>query len=265
MNISELITQTKDVVNIIFFIVIGSLAILSYLQAKRTLFTPLKTEIFKLQLKAIEELLTFFNLDALNDIHSKFDLSKIVQLNSEELVIAYAKAFFGTEIKNFNERLSNFTGFLLTDSYAKENVFPIDTPMHEISDPNPPTIDNPAVILARWQKFEFGIVGFTEKFSTAKNQLKVFLASPILTPEIKNLITEFEQTVNKNVLLTAEILTKAAQEFPNRYPTIQSINEASFDWIWSEYNQEKIDLEELQLSILKHIGNYLKTDKIIRL
>lgn len=264
-----MITQTKDVVNIIFFIVIGSLAILSYLQAKRTLFTPLKTEIFKLQLKAIEELLTFFNLDALNDINSKFDLRKIVQLNSEELIIAYAKAFFGTEIstniKNLNERLSSFTGFLLTDSYAQANVFPMDTPMHEITDPNPPTIDNPAVILARWQKFEFGMVGFTEKFSTAKNQLKVFLASPILTPEIKNLITEFEQSVNKNILLTTEILTKAAQEFPNRYPTIQSINEASFDWIWNKYNQEKIDLEQLQLSILKHIGNYLKTDKIIRL
>ncbi len=43
----------KDIVNILFFLTVGTIGILSYLQAKKTIFTPLKTEIFKYQLKAI--------------------------------------------------------------------------------------------------------------------------------------------------------------------------------------------------------------------
>jgi hypothetical protein len=43
----------KDIVNILFFLTVGTIGILSYLQAKKTIFTPLKTEIIKYQLKAI--------------------------------------------------------------------------------------------------------------------------------------------------------------------------------------------------------------------
>ena len=54
------IPVAKDIVNILFFVTIGILGILSYLQARKTLFTPIKTETFKLQLKTFEELLLYF-------------------------------------------------------------------------------------------------------------------------------------------------------------------------------------------------------------
>ena len=48
-EISSGITMAKDAANFVFFLVAGTIAILSYLQAKKTLFAPIRTETFKLQ------------------------------------------------------------------------------------------------------------------------------------------------------------------------------------------------------------------------
>ena len=51
----------KNFFNIIFFATMSILAILSYLQARKTLFSPIKTEIFKLQVKELQEVINIFN------------------------------------------------------------------------------------------------------------------------------------------------------------------------------------------------------------
>lgn len=50
----------KDIANIIFFITMSIIAILSYIQAKRTVFSPIKTETFKYQLQAFEKVIEHF-------------------------------------------------------------------------------------------------------------------------------------------------------------------------------------------------------------
>ncbi|MFQ2043355.1 hypothetical protein [Aeromonas sp. s11] len=59
-NIPESVTIAKDIVNIMFFVAMAFLALLSYLQARKTIFQPIKTEIFKYQLKAFEEVIGHF-------------------------------------------------------------------------------------------------------------------------------------------------------------------------------------------------------------
>ena len=51
-------TTIKDFFQIIFFCVVITVTILSYLQAKKSLFTPIKSETFKMQIKAFDINLT---------------------------------------------------------------------------------------------------------------------------------------------------------------------------------------------------------------
>ena len=44
-------SDLKDFFNIVFFLTVSIVAVLSYLQARKTLFSPIKTEIFKLQIE----------------------------------------------------------------------------------------------------------------------------------------------------------------------------------------------------------------------
>ena len=60
-NYSLSISEVKDLANIIFFIIIGAIGVLSYFQAQKTIFTPLKTETFKLQLKVFEEIFSYLD------------------------------------------------------------------------------------------------------------------------------------------------------------------------------------------------------------
>src|SRR5688572_24242827 len=59
-DVNFIVSTIKDIFQILFFCVIVAVTILSYLQAKKTLFTPIKTETFKMQIKAFEEILLFF-------------------------------------------------------------------------------------------------------------------------------------------------------------------------------------------------------------
>ena len=60
---ANIASTIKNIFHTLFFIITAFIAILSYQQAKLTLFSPIKTEIFKLQIKEFEKLLLFFRLD----------------------------------------------------------------------------------------------------------------------------------------------------------------------------------------------------------
>jgi hypothetical protein len=65
LNIEAEATQTalfslsdvKDITQIVFWLTIGLIAILTYNRAKKNLLQPIKTEVFKLQTKRLHELL----------------------------------------------------------------------------------------------------------------------------------------------------------------------------------------------------------------
>jgi hypothetical protein len=70
----------KNFFNILFFIVMIVIAILSYIQARKTLFSPIKTEIFKVQIGAFQDVLKFFNRHNSYDFDREFDVNNIFHL-----------------------------------------------------------------------------------------------------------------------------------------------------------------------------------------
>lgn len=111
-NVGFFMTTIKDFFQILFFCVAITVTILSYLQAKKTLFTPIKTEIFKMQIKSFEEILAFFQSKTETDFTHQFDFDFIVAANFRIMFTDYIRTFFKDEIEVNDEAMKElFTKF----------------------------------------------------------------------------------------------------------------------------------------------------------
>lgn len=173
----ERIEALKNIVNIFFFIVVAVITVLSYLQARKTLFAPIRTETFKLQLKAFEEILLYFQNKSESDFLNSFDLDKIVSLNALRMADAYVSEFFPNEIKvDVDEReklYSPLVGGIVSAEHMQkyfEKVQPTDPAMPDQVASEP--ITNPAIVLARWQEYEHALVEYTKEFNDQVRELE---------------------------------------------------------------------------------------------
>ncbi len=261
-----LIGIVKDVLQILFFLIVGIVTILSYLQARKTLFTPIKTETFKIQIKDFEEILAFFQSKTETDFTSQFDFDFIINSNSRLMFADFIEHFHKNEIKIDKEKLKelrkNFYGAIATQSWAERHFSSPDY-FEKPEKEKPEEITNPAIILENWRNYEYGPIHFSKKFSEETNKLSKLIASPLIPVDLKNLIVKFEKKVRENLHLVGKVLNNIAQELPQKFPTENSIKNFEPNGIWNRYNGEKEDLETTATEILKYIRRYLKIDKLV--
>lgn len=149
-----MLEDIKSIVNILFFLTAGIVGVLSYLNARKTLFAPIKTETFKLQLKAFEELLSFFQHKNEHDFLDDFDFPRILRLNALQMCDAYAHLFFSEKIEVDKEQQKKAYSAIIGALIKPENLRLLDADSHREApikeEPHPET---PALALAKWQKY----------------------------------------------------------------------------------------------------------------
>jgi len=82
-----------NVLQAVFFVTVAIVAILTYLQAKRTWFQPIRTEVFKEQLRAIDELASHFIGKSETELRDELDFDALISINSCKLIDDYASLF----------------------------------------------------------------------------------------------------------------------------------------------------------------------------
>jgi hypothetical protein len=265
-EITFFINSIKDIFQILIFMIVGVITILTYKQASKTLFTPIKTEIFKIQIKAFEDILTFFQSKTETDFTTLFDFDFIVNANSRLMITAYIRHFHENEITIDKEKLSelqkNFSGAIATESWANKNFFSPDY-FEKVEPEKPEKITNPAIILEKWKNYEYGPINYTKKYTDASTKLNQLIASPLIPMELKNKLKEFDKLVHENLVIVGTVLNKIAQELPIKFPTANSMEKFNPSGIWNTFNHEKKHFEPVAEEILKYIRNYLKVDKLV--
>lgn len=262
-------TMAKDGVTALFYLVAGTIAVLSYLQARKTLFAPIRTETYKLQLKALEDVLFFFEKHSSLHIDDEFDFQEIVRLNAGKMMDNYVLTFFEKNIKDkeaFGKRqeeaYKDLIGMVSPQKYFESHFELHDAHVTTIPPP-PETPSSPALILAKWQSYEHGLIGFTNKHQQALTKLHKFQVSPLLPKELKTLINDFEQEVHKNLFTVGEVLTTVSKQLPEKYPNIDTLKKMELAWIWNEYNHKYSRLGDKQMEILKFLGDYFQIENLL--
>jgi hypothetical protein len=265
-DIGLFMTTIKDFFQIVFFCVVVTVTILSYLQAKKTLFTPIKTETFKMQIKSFEEILAFFQSKTETDLTHQFDFDFMVAANFRIMFTDYINTFFKNEIKvnddAMKELFTKFAGGVVTMSFAEKN-FHSPEYFEKIEPEKEEEITNPALILEKWKNYEYGQVHYSKVFSDEMDKLTKLIASPLLTSDLKQKMTNFESKVRGNLVLIGNVLTKLSQELPQKFPTAKSIDKLDLTGVWNRYNHEMENLEPDAKEILNYIRQYLKIETLI--
>jgi len=266
-DIGFIVTTIKDFFQILFFGVVATVTILSYLQAKKTLFAPIKTETFKMQIKAFEEILLFFQNKGETDFTSQFDFDNIVGMNAKMLVIDYIEIFFKKEIEIDREKVAemmkNSAGAVvtinfMTKHFVKPEYFEKDEKKTKEK------ITNPALVLKEWEQYEYGKIEFTVQYRTETDKLKNLSASPLIPQALKDKINAFDKKIHNNLFAVGKVLTTVAKEMPTKFPNHKSLDNFNHSGLWNRYNTEIENVEGDAKEILTYIRQYLQIDELIK-
>jgi hypothetical protein len=253
------ISTLKDIVQTLFYLAMIILGVLSYRQAKKTLFAPIKTEKFKLQLEAIQRVLNQFSNRTEISILNHYDIKNVFQLNFNILIQNYLKTFFPDYIvsKEYSENLNQYA----VGAYAPIEELPEGAKeghsgyaMTYASELIP---DEPALKLSKWQNYIYTLVLYTKEYNESLDNLLQLQATPVLPSDLRELINKFIESLEENVGLIRKVLTKISTELPEQMPTVDEGN-ISTGWAWNEYINSWNDLEAQSQEINEWVNSYLK-------
>ncbi|MDF0535945.1 hypothetical protein PY479_16880 [Shewanella sp. A32] len=262
--------DAKNFFNIVFFIIMSVIAILSYIQARKTLFSPIKTEIFKVQIEEFKSVLAFFNKRNSTDFDNDFDFHKIMELNALRMQNEYVKLFFKDKITP-SEKMLEFLetagcGMIINQEQASK-FFEVVTPETEASKvPNKAVEEEeltPAITLAKWNKFMLPGTEYTRKFHERMEELTKLAASPLLPKELTDLIYEFMGVIHENLGTVGKEVELAAKSMPEQFPTPREIVNFNPHWIWNKYNRSRKSTDEASAKILTFVNQHLKINEIM--
>lgn len=257
---SELI---RDYATVLFYSGTLILAILTYAQAKKTIFTPFKTEAFKLQLQMIGEVMAFFShsYDHTRKASAKrFDLENCFSRNFHTMIIHYIMLFGPPKKAHF------------LNPTAISEAFPTGGGIAEDSSPNHPPFWSfikedmtPEQKIALWQTYKMPILTYTEKFAEGLDQLSKFMASPVLPNELKKAISNYYTEVFSHIPTIAKVIEATAQELPVR--SMNWDDEASIfeehSFRLEQYSKGLTKIMEKSDLVLEIVQEYLQADALL--
>lgn len=251
-----------------FFAITATLSVLSYFHARKTLFSPLRTETFKLQLKVFEELLAFFQNKSEHEFKESLDLQTILALNTMQMADYYISQFFPDELVVDDEKRTKardlLVGAIVSKAHAEKYFRKAELDHTAVKqDPKEKKITNPAIILANWQKYEHGMVSYTQVYEDRLKDLGRLAASPLLPRVLREHLGDFQQLCQQNLVLIGKTITECAHLMPEHFPTASDMKDFTPDWVWNHFNGQSKPLQPTAKKILDYLNLYLKVEDIM--
>lgn len=253
----------RDTFGAIFYITAAVVSILTFIQAKKTVFQPLKIEVFKEQIKILSIALSLFTGKSEVDLRTDFGFDNLLHVNIVRMYDDYAKLFFDAEIdKNQRPYSKNVCrqSVILLDYMEKHFSLADDykEPYVEQKKVNP----DPRTKAAIWDKYCFGEIHIPNKFLDKKDEFKIIMDSPLLPQKLVELMEAYLSVIEKNITQISVILTEVSQQMPEKYPSVEEYEKCYFGWIEYAYNQKFENLEDSAQKITDYIRGYFNTDEI---
>ncbi|KAA0934725.1 hypothetical protein [Psychrobacter sp. ANT_H59] len=262
--------EWKNIFNIGFFLVVSTIGILSYLQARKTLFSPIKTEIFKLQIEEFKKILEAFNYKNQKQFDEETGIQEVFNINACKMHLNYIDCFFKDQVQlseEFSQKLESAAyGTIMSKENFLKNFRHISVgedveEVPRISDRNPV---EPALKLAKWHEYEQVEINYTKKYNDATEELSNLASSPLLPKELVEKIHKIIEINRSNLTLIGDVLTEAAKKMPTQYTTIDQTVKFDPTWIWNEYNSSRESLDQSVSDVLSYINKHLKINEIMK-
>lgn len=258
--ITDNIGTVKDSIQIIFFAVIATLGLLTYLKAKKTLLQPIKTEIFKEQVKAFADVLKFFSGKGEVQLREELGFSEFFHANCLAFFDNYAHLFFEIDIdiekRPYRNELCPITIFREEDlELADDYTIPDSNKVKSKPDPNTKA--------SIWLSKKNIPLRIPRKMTEAQEQIEKFIQSPLLPKKCVELIEDYRGQMRKNMMVINEILLECSQEMPAKYSNLEIMKKASTNWVHTKYIGRFEHLEPKARKLVDFVRKYYLTDELL--
>jgi hypothetical protein len=225
---------TKDIAQILFYLVVAIVTILTYRRARLTILQPLRTEVFKLQLQEMTALLKISAGRDELELQEYFGFPALLDANCQRLLDLYLRNQFGL-ITEEAPRLYSAqkcpgsivaTQALVNLTEGQDHFVPGARAALTTLSP-----DNPLTPVEDWSTFSYQEIRIPEIVATRRKELTTLLESPLLPSECVSPLEELLKVLDANIHLLAPVLTEAAQRLPKQYTSPENINGASWRWM----------------------------------
>ena len=109
----EYIQIIKELSNIMFFIGVPLVALLTFLHAKGTVFNTHKNEVFKVTLKEYERILSLLYISDIEKILSRYELREIIKDNTKRIVNDYKVLTCDISLAEYEEIESKYKNIII--------------------------------------------------------------------------------------------------------------------------------------------------------
>jgi hypothetical protein len=188
------LSDVKDISEIVFAVVGASIAFLAYRAAKKTVLSPLKTEVLKLQIEALKEVHEYVSLkDPVSGLYDDlFDLREIwhetVRQLHELWYICYCKTHNLTEYEGINTYEDYFFEFY------EDKDFLLKVSTNQIEDFRAMR-HNGNLSLEWWKSTKLGGVMVSLKYQDYLDKHYHLVSSPWLPTELNRLLDDYHLSI----------------------------------------------------------------------
>lgn len=254
-------TVIREIIQTGFFIVIGTVAILTYLKAKKTLLQPIRTEIFKEQLKVFSKLLEMFSGKTEVELREEFHMTELFHANTMWLFDKYALHFFDTKMDE--EKRPYGRAHCPTVLIPGHLVVKTNTYLRSEKEQNERPRGTSETRAATWMNYEFEVVKLPKSLTDKENELRRIIASPLVPQSLAELLQDFRKVIRKNVDVLRRVLTDCAKEMPEKYPNFEMLQAATTIWVVNRLNAGFEPLEADAKKISDFLRGYFTPDSLM--
>lgn len=258
-DISAYADLAVQAVQILFWITLAVTAVLTYRQARRSIFQPMKNEIFKNQIEELKAIITIFlGKDDLR-LGEDASLPKALEVNAVLLYDEYAFHRFGVKVDPDTRRYSRkeCSTSLVSKEYALNNFTKLDghTQTHDPREPYQ---------FSDWKADGFGMISVPDTYDEYLKRIMSMAANPLLPAELAKLLTEYCDLLRENIMAVMATLNECQNELEDKYETLDSLRGAAFYWIHNKYRDNFKPLEPKAKEIISFIRSYVNSDAIFK-
>ncbi|WP_170546522.1 hypothetical protein [Ruegeria arenilitoris] len=247
--------MVKNLTQIGFWIVAGSVAWLSYRQARRTIFQPAKNEVFKVQIEKLQELMQLLNWKSDFDAWRASGLSTSADISMNSLFKTYAKDRFSAEVKPKAEDKASSVGMIVSPNATgfEKIVGPADDA--DESEKRPHHVYD-------WENYTWETFEVSSRYQEVVELLDEVSNNPVLPHEILSKVNNLQKELHDAAIRAAHDLEKVVREFPRHYPNRECLDGADLTWAHNMREERGQNLY-IKLNELKQaIRTYLQTDEL---
>lgn len=242
-------SKIKDSIEIVYYIVFSVIALMTYLSAKKTIFLPLKSEVYKYQIEELEKLYRYL---VTNDLISGLEAN--CYMNTAKIIEDYiaTKKWGNHLIDNveFNKKIGSVT---ILDKYKEDEIMFLKSEekkkKNEITD---------------WQEYKIKRIIISKKFEIEEKKIESFISSPFLPKTLLLKIEELDAEIKNINYGLKEYLTELLKEIPLKVKKDDDMKE-NLDILYSilleEVNlEDKVSMKRIEIQ--KIIRRHLNSDFI---